>query len=110
MAFFPFAQIYNPFDMAFKSYDILFGTPKEKAKTVLNIFGGSKKQIEDVDKWTWKGAEKHLTPLGQKWEDMPVNIPGLVPDVLGGLKETAIIAAVAIGGLYLAGKFLGGKK
>lgn len=33
-----------------------------------------------------------------------------VPDILGGMKDTLIIAAVALGGLFLVGKYLGGSK
>lgn len=95
----------------------LIGTPEEKidAMTYLLPIGSQSRDIlSEVRAALAKseiGGKNYLTTgIG---EPVPVDIPEFkfeLPDIMGGLSSIAIIGIIALGGIYLLGKVIGGKK
>jgi len=96
-------------------WGLLVGTPGEKVETVAPYLpvdkGGQdvltdvveKMEAADTTGWT---TQNYLTIPGA--EPIVINFPEL-PD-LGDIGKWLLLGAVAIGGLFIAGKFIGRKK
>ena len=92
-------------------WGILTQPPKQATLTASKYYGAlgmpfPKKTIDVIK--AWKAPEltsREYSLLGQQG----IQLPDL-GKMFGDVKNIAIIGAVAIGGLYLVGKFIGGKK
>lgn len=88
--------------------------PLTEAQTIAQFIPVLEKLGMPVSEPTIAGIE---AAIGKQYE-APIHegvplIGGMdvgIPDVLGGLKDTLIIAAVAIGGLFILSKYVGGKR
>lgn len=104
------------------AYELALGSPERKADIIEEAVGFKTYRRDPQDPMkpperipyseTFEGEDGN----GEPWYEKPmVTLPGIdpfkFPDILGGLKGGLIYAALFIGGLYLAGKYLGrGKK
>lgn len=80
--------------------DLSYQTPKSLEET-------------DIDYWIPEKFQKRI-PGAEKWEGQRIELPKWswpkFPDITGGITKAILIIVAVIGGIYILGKFLSGRK